>query len=262
MTLEELKRLAEQGDTEAMIEISDRVYDKDSYEKIAEATSWDLRAAEAGSLAGIMRSITGCTLLAVINLLPNIKDWKEALLYSQQTLRWCDVALKEVRLDQDDLKMVTDSRNDCQYYCGVCHYYQDNYDETVRTLYGLQQTHAYALYGVCMYALGSRDIEHRSSARDDLKTAYQFLSYVERDSAYITSDKEYYEDAILSFAAYELSCCYRIGLPGTLNPDLERSVRIMSFVLPNLKYDFSKPLLQKELAKYKKKMLGGYKYIG
>ena len=35
MTLEELKRLAEQGDTEAMIEISDRVYDKDSYEKIA-----------------------------------------------------------------------------------------------------------------------------------------------------------------------------------------------------------------------------------
>lgn len=126
----------------------------------------------------------------------------------------------------------------------------------------MQQTHAYALYGVCMYALGSRDIEHRSSARDDLKTAYQFLSYVERDSAYITSDKEYYEDAILSFAAYELSCCYRIGLPGTLNPDLERSVRIMSFVLPNLKYDFSKPLLQKELAKYKKKMLGGYKYIG
>ena len=47
-----------------------------------------------------------------------------------------------------------------------------------------------------------------------------------------------------------------------MNPDLERSVRIMSFVLPNLKYDFSKPLLQKELAKYKKKMLGGYKYIG
>ena len=186
MTLEELKRLAEQGDTDAMIEISDQVYGKDSYEKIAEATSWDLRAAEAGSLAGIMRSITGCTLLAVINLLPNIKDWKEALLYSQQTLRWCDVALKEVRLDQDDLKMVTDSRNDCQYYCGVCHYYQDNYDEAVRALYGLQQTRAYALYGVCMYALGSRDIEHRSSARDDLKTAYQFLSYVEKDSTYAT----------------------------------------------------------------------------
>lgn len=262
MTLEELKRLAEQGDTGAMIEISDRVYDKDSYEKIAEATSWDLRAAEAGSLVGIMRSITGCTLLAVINLLPNIRDWKEALFYAQQTLHWCDVALKEIQLDQDDLKMVTNSRNNCQYYCGVCHYNLDNYEEAVRALYGLQQTRAYALYGVCMYLLGSRDIGHRQSARDDLKTAYQFLSYVEKDMAYIAADKEQYEDGILSFATYALSCCYRIGLPGTLNSNLENSVRILNLVLPNLKHDSSKRFLQKELAKYKKKLLGGYKYVG
>lgn len=253
MTLEELKRLAEQGDTGAMIEIADRLYDKNSYEKIEEATSWELRAAEAGNLAGIMRSITGCTLLAGINLLPTIKDWKDALYYAQQTLHWSDVALKEILLDQDDLKMVTDSRNDCQYYCGVCHYFLDNYDEAIRSLNGLQQPRAYVLYGVSMY---------QSSARDHLKTAYQVLSKVERDVAYITSEKEHYEDAILSFAAYELSSFYRLGVPGVVKPDLDHGVAVMNFILSNLKYDSSKPLLQKELAKYKKKLLGGYKYTG
>lgn len=255
MTLEELKRLAEQGDTGAMIEIADRIYDKNSYDKIVESVSWDLRAAEAGSLAGIMRSITGCTLIAVIDLLPDIKDWKEALYYSQQTLRWCDVARKEIQLDQDDLKMVTDSRNDCRYYCGVCHYYLKNYDEAARVLYGLQQPRAYVLYGVCMFQQGANDYDKR-------KTAYQVLSNVEKDVAYITSKKEYYEDSILSYAAFMLSAFYRIGLPGILNSDLEHGVNIMTFVLSNLEYDVAKPLLQKELAKYKKKLLGGYKYVG
>lgn len=253
MTLKDLAQLAEQGNTDAMIEISNRIYEEDDHDKVAEAAWWDIHAAEAGSSAGILRSISKCTLLAKICLLPEYNDWDAAQYYAEQTFHWCDVAMKEIQLNQDDLKMVTDSRNDCRYYCGVCLYFLEKYNEAVQMLCDLQQPRAYILYGISMI---------NSDDPDGLEKAFPLLANIEREVTYITSRKTHYEDMILAIAAYALSACYCGGLRGVVKPDLEHSVAVLNLILSNVEYESSKSHLRKELAKYKKKSFGGYKYVG
>lgn len=253
MSIDELQRLAEQGDTGAMIELANQIYDGEDYLKIEEATSWELRAAEAGSVAGVMRSITGCNLLACINLLPDITDWQEALRYARLTIHWSNVALKEIQLDEEDSQLVNNTRTESRYYCGLCNYFLQDYKAAMLALQDIAEPRAIVLYGASAYG---------SEMPNRLETAYRFLSQIERDNGYIMAEKEHYEDAILSIAACELSVYYRVGLPNVAPLNMEHAVSLLNRVLAGLKDDTAREMIQQELKKYQKKLFGGYKYIG
>lgn len=243
MDMDSLRQLADAGDTNAMLELSDRIYDKDDYTKIEQANSWDVLAAENGSVAGVMRSITSSILLACINLLPNIEDWKGVQKYADQAVHWSDLALSKIELAEDELRIVQDAHRDGLYYSGLSYYWQGYYREAISKVAGMRETRAFILQGVCLYESGESSL---------LKDAYNYLSYVERDKDYIMKQKEAFEESILALAACSLSVYYKVGLDGVSQKDPARAVSLLSYVLNNLRDGRARTCIQKEIEKYPK----------
>lgn len=66
---------------------------------------------------------------------------------------------------------------------------------------------------------------------------------------------------VFFFSSLYLSTFYHIGISGAVSPNLEKSVSILNNTLLYTQDEVFRKHLQDELAHYKKKVFGGYKYI-
>ena len=99
------------------------------------------------------------------------------------------------------------------------------------------------------------------------------MKSVEKDKTYISSTKNELEERLFVELMIQLSEIYRIGSEyekfvlgkyspyKDLFPDIDKSMQLLISIQEHIIYDSNKLLLSKQLAHYKKKLFGGYKYV-
>lgn len=262
MTLEEVKQLAEQGDIGAMCSLGDFYIKQNTGEGITEAAKWYEMAAERNVVYAVHMAVLAKKILSYAGL--QIADgselgWNYIKKDWQETYDW---ALREMRMLNDkvagaekiDRDQAIANYNDALYHLALCNYEQKNYKEVVSLLKDKNEKRAKILYGSALLDMANYD--------DEYQYAFQQFKFIDGDVEYASARKSKYEEKVYAVAALALSQTYRLGLgKNDVKPDMEKSVKLLSFVRTYLANAGMKDLVDEELQHYQKKMFGGYKYV-
>lgn len=246
MTKEELINRANTGDTDAMMQLIKLFSDERDWN---EAIDWADKAAEAGIVGAIYKAVVlhGRRMHALVDmgmvsgLMPDdaqaVKMNAALLLSIYQKGR--------LDLDDDTVSFLRDALRDGLYYEAVSCFFAKpcDYDRIISLLGDVEFTREQFLCGNAYYEKGQHN-----KAREKFNAALQ-------DSGYIGSDKDTFDDCVFassmdSFAAMERE-----------NGNMDQAVMLLNRAIDNCSTDEMKALLQKELGRYHRKMLGGWKYI-
>ncbi len=156
------------------------------------------------------------------------------------------------------------------YHLGLCCYDDFKFDEAIYVLdyRSGDSTRVAALLALCYRKQTSVPIPER-----EYTLAYEYIKKVLRDKEYAATPKSKFEEAIYVEVMILASEIYRIGseyekfLVGKyspykgLFPDIDKSIQLLNSIQEYIIYDSNKLILSKQLAHYKKKLFGGYKYV-
>lgn len=253
MDIEEVKKLAINGDVKACMELGSYYYNQDkSARGMQEALKWYLIAADKKDF-GAMRMViltNGVFAHAQMQVCADI-----AAQYDSAALKYSDIADLA-----DELYKLTDGNPafaeihqfaynewiSALYRFGVCAYFNGN-NETIMDLFEeFDEPQIQVLKGVTMSIKSAQD----------LKQAYAWLKPIET--------KEYFkligtklEEQLAAMGALRISVYYRMLLK-----NLDGAVNFLNNMLPSFSSDLCKGIINDELSMYKKKTFGGYKYEG
>lgn len=259
MTLEELKNLAQSGDIDAGIEVAQYYLSKGTYQDTVEALKWSEMIAEKGSGAGAYLSMTARNLCAVIDQSKMVGDWAGAQNNWEQTEKWARKVIQRVD-DGDEHLGVEEKREaqamieECFYGCAVSLYHLKKYENAITLLANRTGTREKMLLAMSKFS-AAKDEKDYASAFVSLKQAFA-------DSEYLVNGAAHQEEEhIYALAAKSTAGLYRIGIRGTVQSDLKKSVEILQAASGKLKDTDYRGMITKELTRYKKKFFGGYTYV-
>lgn len=262
--VEELIRLADNGDEEAMLKLGEYYWGSGaSYDACRDALVWyDKLADDFGNLDGIMRSMSLHPIKAMVNQSLSVGDFEEALHSWEITMDRANaffdlyesIPNEENPFDQDDYALAMESLHDSIYGVGYCYFELKRFDRAASMLDILldDDEKAKVLYGLSLFRMAKSVREYEGT--------YDYLRVLET-KAYLNKIDGENDERILAQAATVLSGLYRLGIEGKLKPDINRAVDILQLSIANIKDDDRKQLPRSELSKYKKRAFGGYKYI-
>lgn len=140
------------------------------------------------------------------------------------------------------------------YHLALCHYLKNDPEQALSLLTGLTGDGAQILRGILLF--------ERGQTGGDFERAFSALSRLSGNEAYADAVKSEYEDFAYAAASVELALCYRTGL-GRMgaSPDLTAAVKALSSGKRHVKNREGIALLEQELAHYREKLLGGYRYL-
>ena len=157
--------------------------------------------------------------------------------------------------------------NDLAKYYSLCCYYDCNFEKSLYIAdYIAEDTTASKV----VIALSYR---HIKPYEENWRYAFSYMKSVEKDKTYISSTKNELEERLFVELMIQLSEIYRIGSEyekfvlgkyspyKDLFPDIDKSMQLLISIQEHIIYDSNKLLLSKQLAHYKKKLFGGYKYV-
>ena len=256
INLSEKHNQASAGDFRAMLDLADyyyELYEAGDQNSLQTSILWLDRAAEAGSVAGVMQSITGYELLAVTREISD--NWPEARAAWKAQNKWANVAREHIKLDAEEQAMVYSALDASLYNIAFCYYTEKDYAGAKNTLKNWNCTKSMILQGACTFSEAMSNLSL-------LPLAYNQLGSIERDLQYAHSKKTSHEEEVFSDASCYLSIIYRLGIDNFVRPNLDKAVSVLVNALNVSTEGAPRNLVQIELDKYKKKLFGGYTYTG
>lgn len=251
--LDSVIQAANAGNVNAMLTLSQHYNEQ---KDISRATEWADKAAEAGSVAGYMISMS-CHRFS-ITVAKELGFWQLLEEEAHTTMNRADTLLRahsegSIALSNDQICQCEDCRNEALYALGLRIYAEDENNQRWREIIDListvHSTKAFALHGCCSVHL------------DNYDKAFQMMQRVVKDRDYAAQQKEVTEEAIYCDLLRYMAAFYRIGVPGVVNQDLDTAVSILTFGLSSMYTKDFKKYFEEELRHYQKKLFGGYKYV-
>lgn len=253
--IHETLRAAESGDTGAMLELSEYYFLAEPSD-IENAQKWADAAAEAGVVGGYLISMRLHALTARAGEAMKfcelaIDEWRIVLSRAERLTQ----ALREgLKLSEEQRRGVFGALDDARYGIARSEFYKSDASEAacgeiIASLRDVQTAKARMLCGVC------------SAHRGEYPAAYRFISEALRDGDYAASQKEIGEEGIYTEAVADLAAFYRAGMPGVVERDLDAAVRTLTNGCKTVRDEDLLGHLRSELARYQKKLFGGYKYV-
>lgn len=245
-------KAAELGNVDSMLALFRYYFDKKEY---SNAAMWADRAAQAGSAEGnrmaqAIHSICACADEGIGVYEDALSDWTAVK-------KWAEVALRDFPTDSSEYAQVQQNLNNAIYGISFAHYALKQYSEAIKSN-TLQGTAAAILRALCIDGIATAQASRQS--RDLSVTAYRVLTCLEHDAAYFSAEKREPEERIFALAVHRLACFYTFGLDGELKTDLERAVSLLHRAEQVVRNEKIRDFLVTSQQRYKKKLLGGYKY--
>lgn len=249
---EELKRKAESGDVDAMTTVGDAIQTYYAQQGkpaagVAEALPWYEQAANCGSVYGAYKSVLGKNILRAGS--KSLGAWEKVIDISNDIFQYARIVLHDPDVVDKAKDQVAEIVEIAGYNFALA-LYLSHREEDVITF--LDSTHIEKgmveinslLYGLCKMS--------------DPSEAYEWLHILEGNGKNLLSDtKDIYDESIIMNAYGTLSAIYRIQMN-----DCDRARDVLLEGLEVIDHPELNALLQKELAHYRKKMFGGYQYVG
>lgn len=257
MTLEEAKILAEQGNTDAMMALVQYyMEDKDSDESYALAYMYQERAAEAGDANAIVQLAQASHAHAKFMLLMvesagknenTIEAFEKCHKWSRKLMQ----TVKHLNIDGETVQFSTEIYLDSIFWLSAMYCLDENYADILEITKDVPYPIAQALHGMALFTLTTEPtIESSKQQLVLLKNAMHPSFWSEK----------YAETQTLEILRMEtglsLSHLLRVW------EDADSAYSALSDMQANTKDPEVKNLFLKEMFKYRKTLLGKYKYIG
>lgn len=253
MTLQEVKKLADNGNVQAMLTLA-RFYDQqnDNEESSDLAKHYYCRAAEAGDSTAIRvlaeSSYTAAKSMMALpgrfnHLLPCFEDaykWNKAL------FELCN----QLNIQGEAAKNILEFYLDSIVWLSAAYNMDDNYAEIKRITDGVNYPVAKAIHGMALHELANTNTE--------IATAFDFLKNAMHPSFW---DKKYSDPDTLEVLQVTVGMMLSTGYRVYYN-NLEAAYNVLATMLVHVKDTYLREVLQKNISQYKKNLFGGYKYIG
>ncbi|MBR3816479.1 MAG: hypothetical protein IKJ27_07115 [Clostridia bacterium] len=250
--LNELITLADKGDLKAIIDIAQYYVDNN---KMVDALDWWKRAYHLGHISSItvICHIQKLCAIAVIDM-AGLKSAEDEL---KELYQWTKLQQKHLKNGEISIKEDSSVLEFASYKLATIYYSQNNYKQV------------FSLSDDLNLSLRSQLLLGNTYFKNELySAAYNLLAKLENNSTYAQKikeikDRDDYEIFSYCVATHYLAGIYRIGLPSIhISSDLNKSHSILSFALPYVSDSAYSEVITEELAKFQKKLFGGYKYIG
>lgn len=157
------------------------------------------------------------------------------------------------------------ARAEIAYYYSLSLYYNCEYDKALDIADSFDNSRCNVIIARCCRLL--------QPYAENRRLAFFYMQRIENDSLYMSSKKNKYEEELYVRLIIDLSEIYRVGAEyekyimgkyspyEKLQPDIKRAMNLLISIQDNIHFDKNKTLLSTELARYKKKLFGGYKYV-
>lgn len=249
---EYIVKAAELGHVNSMLALFHYHVDKSEYSK---AAVWADRAAETGSAEGNRMAQAIHSILACAD--EGLGVYEEALSDWSAVKKWAEIALTGLPKDSKEYDEAQHNLNNAIYGISFTHYALKQYSESI-TSNTLQGTAGAILRALCIDNIAT---EQASQQSHDLSvTAYRVLTCLEHDVAYFNAEKREPEERVFALAVHRLAGFYTYGIANELRPDLERAVSLLYRAEQVVRNEEIRNFLASSRQRYKKKLLGGYKY--
>ena len=262
MTLEEAKELAAQGDLGAVCSLGD--YYMSEQQDMEEAEKWYEIAAKQNVFYAVHQLVGVERMKALAALMIADREEIEYGWYfaGQDWQKLYDWSLREINMinasvpgsEKVDTDKVFKDLKDTTYHLALCNYQQENEQQVVSLLRGMDETRAKVLYSLAIF--------DTAETEQDYEYAYELFKSVIADWNYARATKSRHEEAIYVIVVITLAGFYREGLGerGAV-PNIEKAVNVLTTIQQTLENKKAKMIMDAELQHYQKKMFGGYKYV-
>lgn len=250
MTLEELLQAAEGGDVDAMIKLGDTLYNMQGTGSLPEGfgngLDWYTRAAENGSLAGVIKAMMWRHNISIEAKARNY--WKFVKENAEECLKYSSTVLSVPGLAEKYQTMAREIANTARYHLALACFYQDDdvpaCISCLREMDSLEPLMSSILLGICLLQIHHED------------EAYKYLDLLQgnRDKI-LPKPAAPGEESLVGLAFFYLSTLYRVS-----KRDMEKAFSVLEEGLRSVDDQDAKELLRKEMGRYHKGLFGGYRY--
>lgn len=260
MTYEEAVSLANSGDIGAMYTLGNFHFQKDEPQ---DAFEWFSKAADLGftlcaALAALSGFVHSHICLTTFKNTP-FCDKQELAAILEKVHKYSLVALESDQVEEQTKEAIRNQLPDVLYYRGFCLYAHDKMDEAyawLRENLSRLDEKGKVLYGVCGFEIALDDATDGNTTVSLVNEAYPLLKLVDRT--------EINDDTVLYAAYLYLSIAYRIGEGLYIknhHNDIGKAREYILTATQRIKDEDYLNLANKQLAHYKKKLLGGYTFV-
>lgn len=250
---EDLYERAGNGDVSAMLTIAKDIYDrhqeKDLEFALEESLPWYVQAADCGSEDGAALAIIGYT--GLIALAKERGEWKQAIARANRASDFCMKVLEDPRF-----KGMLDAELDpcinlCLFVEAICYYLDEEYEEALEDIARIDRNSEYhalatVLKGLCLNELDRDDEGHQI-----------LLMLDDHPESILPKAHDTVDEEILSRGFLHQALYIRLILG-----DTNRAQALLSRGAQIIKDPDVLASITEELSFYKKKLFGGYKFIG
>ena len=252
MTLEEAKKLADNGNVQAMLAIA-KFYDQQNDEESGDlAKKYYCRAAEAGDATAIrVLAQSSHTTAKAMMALPGsfshlIPCFEDAHKWTKALFEYCN----QLNIQGGAAEYAFEFYLDAIVWLSAAYNMDDNYAEIKRITDGIDHPVARAIHGMALHELANTNAE--------IATAFDLLKNAMHPSFW---DKKYSDPDTLEVLQVTVGMMLSAGYRAYHN-NLDAAYNVLTMMLGHVKDAYLREVLQKDLARYKKTLFGGYKYIG
>lgn len=257
MTIEEAKTLAEQGNTDAMLALAD-FYSKqnDDENAINVAYQYYELAANAGEPTAILkmartsRTVAGVA-VSMIESMGRVDSMDADIEKAYHWAAKLEGAIRNLNIsDGETLAFVKENLVLAVSRLSTMYYFDEKFDDVARITRNIDHPYAKAVYGLAMYRL--------AETNGEIESAFDALKNIENEQCWREEYQTKFGQIVLLEAALYLSGLYRV-----INHDVNSAYRVMTSVLSYSTDESIRQDVKENISKhFKKKMFGGYKYIG
>lgn len=249
MTLEEVKKLADNGNVQAMLAIA-KFYDQQNGEKSGDlAKQYYCRAAEAGDLTAT--SVLALSSHTAAKFMMNQHGSFSSLLpYFEDAYKWNKALCSQLNVQGDAVTYAFTSYLDTIVWLSAAYNMDDNYAGIKRITDGVDHPVAKAIRGMALHEFANTNAE--------IETAFDLLKNAMHPSFW---DKKYSAPDTLEVLQVSVGMMLSAGYRVYYN-NLDAAYNVLATMLRYVNDADLRNLLQKNIARYKKTLFGGYKYIG
>ena len=250
MTIQEVVKLAENGDIGAMLTLGQHFMDGESRDT-DEAKKWYVMAAEhqvphAAHMAAIISTINAMG----ADLLVNQKDfepimveficeeWKDAYKWLAKTIEYKKSGAPN--LEEVDLEDLNNKKEEAAYKCGIYCFYMDKHDEAINWGERAKGSWADLVKGIALF--------QKATTNEEYERAMPCLNKVVNDRAFLEINKNQIEEEVMSLAAKYVAHMYQKGLVLSNEANYDKALEVLNAVYSSLKYSSGKERLASQIA--------------
>lgn len=255
MNINELLETAKLGDMYAIEQVACYYLDNNND---SEAVKWFIALYEKGHLPAITMIMSIKNLLAYAE--SQIDGIREAVNSFEDAYKWATLGKADLELgkfgDDEDINIdILTEYEIAAYNLATSYFLRREYMKAKGVAAKINSTRGEILYGLITY--------QNSSTTQELFEGFNYMQIIENNVDYGMVEKDEWEEFIYTHASIYISMIYRQGLPEhSVYANTDKAVNVLNFANTYVKREVHKKYIAEELSLYKKKLFGGYKYIG